>query len=83
MPMAIALRPLRVEWDNRDDNFHCLGEKGLKIVVFNGKGGVGKSTIAANLAVISGASLLDADPQATCCYWGDRRWIFDYLSPYL
>lgn len=45
----------------------------MKIVVFNGKGGVGKSTIAANLAVISGAPLLDADPQATCCYWGDRR----------
>lgn len=45
----------------------------MKIVVFNSKGGVGKSTIAANLAVISGSPLLDADPQATCCYWGDRR----------
>ncbi|MGA1623576.1 MAG: ParA family protein [Synechocystis sp.] len=45
----------------------------MKIVVFNGKGGVGKSTIAANLAVISGSPLLDADPQATCCYWSDRR----------
>lgn len=45
----------------------------MKIVVFNGKGGVGKSTIAANLAVISASPLLDADPQATCCYWADRR----------
>lgn len=49
------------------------GRQSLKIVVFNGKGGVGKSTIAANLSVISGAPLLDADPQATCCYWSDRR----------
>lgn len=45
----------------------------MKIVVFNGKGGVGKSTIAANLAVVSNSPLLDADPQATCCYWADRR----------
>ena len=45
----------------------------MKVVVFNGKGGIGKSTITANLAVISGSQLLDADPQATCCYWGDRR----------
>ena len=45
----------------------------MRIIVFNGKGGVGKSTIAANLAVISGSVLLDADPQATCCYWRDRR----------
>ena len=45
----------------------------MRVVVFNGKGGVGKSTIAANLAVISGSVLLDADPQATCCYWRDSR----------
>ena len=45
----------------------------MKIVIFNGKGGVGKSTIAANLAILSGGELLDADPQATCCYWKDRR----------
>ena len=45
----------------------------MRIIVFNSKGGVGKSTIAANLAVISGSVLLDADPQATCCYWRDRR----------
>jgi chromosome partitioning protein len=45
----------------------------MRIVVFNGKGGVGKSTIAANLAILSGGELLDADPQATCCYWKDRR----------
>ncbi|NJL70019.1 MAG: ParA family protein [Microcoleus sp. SM1_3_4] len=45
----------------------------MKIAVFNGKGGVGKSTIAANLAVLANCTLLDADPQATCCYWHDRR----------
>ncbi|MEB3309529.1 MAG: ParA family protein [Snowella sp.] len=45
----------------------------MKVVIFNGKGGVGKSTIAANLATISNSVLLDADPQATCCYWRDRR----------
>lgn len=45
----------------------------MKIVIFNGKGGVGKSTIAANLATLAHAELLDADPQATCCYWKDRR----------
>lgn len=45
----------------------------MKLVVFNGKGGVGKSTLAANLATLIKADLLDADPQATCCYWKDRR----------
>lgn len=45
----------------------------MKLVVFNGKGGVGKSTLAANLATLTKADLLDADPQATCCYWKDRR----------
>jgi chromosome partitioning protein len=45
----------------------------MRIAIFNGKGGVGKSTIAANLAALSVAELLDADPQATCCYWKDRR----------
>jgi chromosome partitioning protein len=45
----------------------------MKIAIFNGKGGVGKSLIAANLATLSSAELLDADPQATCCYWKDRR----------
>ena len=45
----------------------------MRIAIFNGKGGVGKSTIAANLATLSTGVLLDADPQATCCYWQDRR----------
>lgn len=45
----------------------------MKVVIFNGKGGVGKSTLAANLATLTKADLLDADPQATCCYWKDRR----------
>lgn len=45
----------------------------MKLVVFSGKGGVGKSTLAANLATLSKGDLLDADPQATCCYWKDRR----------
>lgn len=44
------------------------------IAVFSGKGGVGKSTIAAALAVAAGDSIiLDADPQATLATWGDRR----------
>jgi chromosome partitioning protein len=46
---------------------------GRAIAIFSGKGGVGKSTLAANLAVLSGSTLIDADPQATCCFWGDRR----------
>lgn len=45
----------------------------MRIAIFNGKGGVGKSTIAANLATLSSGELFDADPQATCCYWKDRR----------
>lgn len=45
----------------------------MRLIIFSGKGGVGKSTIAANLATISKGELLDADPQATCCYWKDRR----------
>ena len=44
------------------------------IAVFSGKGGVGKSTIAAALAVAAGNStILDSDPQATLATWGDRR----------
>jgi chromosome partitioning protein len=45
----------------------------MRTVVYNGKGGVGKSTFAANLATLSNVELFDADPQATCCYWKDRR----------
>lgn len=43
------------------------------IAVFSGKGGVGKTTIAAALAQISGRTLIDTDPQLTATDWGDRR----------
>ena len=46
----------------------------MKITVFNSKGGVGKSTFSANLAIIStGSVLIDADTQATCSFWAERR----------
>jgi chromosome partitioning protein len=44
-----------------------------RIAVFSGKGGVGKTTIAAALAQVSGSTLLDTDPQLTATDWGDRR----------
>jgi chromosome partitioning protein len=45
-----------------------------KIAVFSGKGGVGKSTISAILAVAAGDSvLIDCDPQASLSHWGDLR----------
>jgi chromosome partitioning protein len=43
------------------------------IAVFSGKGGVGKSTIAAALAQLTGSTLLDCDPQLSASDWGDRR----------
>ena len=43
------------------------------LVVFSGKGGVGKSTLSAALAQISGSTLIDCDPQLTSTDWGDRR----------
>lgn len=44
------------------------------IAIFNGKGGVGKSTVAACLGVSAKKSvLIDLDPQATLSTWGDRR----------
>lgn len=46
----------------------------MKFTVFNSKGGVGKSTFSANLAIMARHStLVDADPQASCSIWSDRR----------
>jgi chromosome partitioning protein len=49
-----------------------------KIAVISEKGGVGKTTIALDLAVAAGrkgilAAVLDVDPQATASRWTDRR----------
>jgi len=49
-----------------------------RILVINGKGGCGKTTIATNLAVAyanrgSTVALMDNDPQASSTYWADLR----------
>ena len=45
-----------------------------RIAIFSGKGGVGKSTISAILAVAAPQSILiDCDPQASVSHWGDLR----------
>ena len=49
-----------------------------RILVINGKGGCGKTTIATNLAVTYAASgelvaLADHDPQASSTYWSELR----------
>ena len=45
-----------------------------KIAVLSGKGGVGKSTICALLAVASGeATIIDCDPQSSLAWWSDLR----------
>ena len=49
-----------------------------RILVINGKGGCGKTTIATNLAVAYAAkgmevALVDNDPQASSSYWGEQR----------
>ncbi len=52
------------------------------VAIISRKGGVGKSTIAANLAVLGGEGvvLLDTDPQASLADWRDRR-PSEYLWP--
>ena len=45
-----------------------------RIAIFSGKGGVGKSTLSAILAVAAQNSILiDCDPQASVSHWGDLR----------
>ena len=45
-----------------------------RIAIFSGKGGVGKSTVSAILAVAAQNSILiDCDPQASVSHWGDLR----------
>ena len=45
-----------------------------RIAIFSGKGGVGKSTLSAILAVAAQDSILiDCDPQASVSHWGDVR----------
>ena len=49
-----------------------------RILVINGKGGCGKTTIATNLAVAYASrgvnvALMDNDPQASSTYWADLR----------
>ncbi len=49
-----------------------------RILVINGKGGCGKTTIATNLAVAYASAdhvvaLMDNDPQASSTYWAEQR----------
>lgn len=43
------------------------------ISVFNGKGGVGKTTLSTVIGVELGAHWIDADPQGSLAIWGARR----------
>src|SRR5690606_42090028 len=49
-----------------------------RILVINGKGGAGKTTVSTNLAAwlahrVERTVLVDADPQASSHYWGTHR----------
>jgi len=49
-----------------------------RILIINGKGGCGKTTIATNLAVAyakagHGVTLMDNDPQGSSSYWAEQR----------
>jgi chromosome partitioning protein len=50
----------------------------IRILIINGKGGCGKTTIATNLAVAyakagHGVTLMDNDPQGSSSYWAEQR----------
>jgi len=44
-----------------------------RVAVFNGKGGVGKSTVSQVLAIAWETLLIDADPQSSSFEWGESR----------
>lgn len=47
--------------------------KRMNIVCWADKGGVGKTTLATNLALALGAPLLDLDPQGDAARWAENR----------